>query len=74
MKKVLITLTAVLALTVATKYMTFVQAEEADMQENEAVLDNVVNDAINELNEVGNEIVNDAVEAGTDAGAASVTQ
>lgn len=71
MRKFLLTLTAVLALTVATKYMT-VQAEEMAAQEPEAVVDNMVNEAMNEMNEM-NEMndMNEMNEATNDGAAAS---
>jgi cell division protein FtsL len=70
MRKFLLTLTAVLALTVASKYMT-VQAEEMAAQEPEAVVDNMVNEAMNEMNEMGNEVVNEEGNEVVDEGAAS---
>ena len=70
MKKFFLTLTAVLALTVATKYMT-VQAEETAAQEPEAVVENMVNEAMNEMNEMGNEVVNEEGNEVVDEGAAS---
>ena len=71
MRKFLLTLTAVLALTVATKYMT-VQAEETAGQEPEAAVENMVNEAMNEMNEM-NEMndMNEMNEATNDGAAAS---
>ena len=71
MKKVLLTLIAVLVLTVATKYVA-VQAEEMAAQEPEAVVDNMINEAMNEMNEMNemnmtnemNEVVNEVAAGG----------
>lgn len=67
MKKVLLTLTAVLALTVASKYIT-VQAEEMADEAVETVVENMVNEAVNEMNEVVDveEVVEDAAAAAGD--------
>jgi cell division protein FtsL len=70
MRKFLLTLTAVLALTVASKYMT-VQAEEMAAEEPEAGIENMINEAMNEMNEVGNEVVNEESNEVVDEGAAS---
>ena len=70
MRKFLLTLTAVLALTVASKYMT-VQAEETAAEEPEAGIENMINEAMNEMNEVGNEVVNEESNEVVDEGAAS---
>ncbi len=77
MKKVLFTLTAVLALTVASKYIT-VQAEEMAAEAPETVIENMINEAVIEMNEVVdlNEVVglNEVVEINAvveDAGVAA---
>lgn len=69
MKKVLFTLAAVLALTVASKYMV-VQAEETDGEATEEVLDNTINEV---GNEIGNEL-NEVVTEGAEAVGGTITQ
>lgn len=56
MKKVLFTLTAVLALTVASKFIT-VQAEEMAAESPETVIENMINEAVVEMNVEMNEVV-----------------
>ena len=69
MKKVLFTLAAVLALTVASKYMV-VQAEETAGEAAEEVMDNTINEM---ANEIGNEL-NEVVTEGAEAVGGTITQ
>lgn len=76
MKKVLLTLFAVLALTMSSKYIA-VQADDVDGDEPDAAVENMINEAANELNEMNefeDEEVNEAVEEGTGAGGGGITQ